>query len=239
MALRETGYAKTPDETYIAYQTIGEGPIDLVYQFDWFGNVDAIWEDPDLASIFGGLASFSRLILHDRRGTGLSSRSVPVPNLETRIEDLCVVLERSARERPVLGGEREGGAPNLLLAATDPQRVRSLFWYSPSARSTRAPRNPRRTVPGRDSGGRSDLGIHRGARDCRSHRRAPEPRSGRSEQLLERLADDRVEVRTEGRTTDPGSLAQLPVATIVDRRHGPSVRRLPGQLLAEPGLLTR
>jgi class 3 adenylate cyclase len=142
MALRDTGYAKTPDETYIAYQTIGEGPIDLVYQFDWFGNVDAIWEDPDLGSIFGGLASFSRLILHDRRGTGLSSRNVPVPNLETRIEDLCVVLDKIGAERPVLAGEREGGAPNLLLAATDPQRVRSLFWYSPSARSTRAPDYP-------------------------------------------------------------------------------------------------
>ncbi len=142
MALRDTAYAKTPDETYIAYQTIGEGPIDLVYQFDWFGNVDAIWEDRDLGSIFGGLASFSRLILHDRRGTGLSSRNVPVPNLETRIEDLCVVLDKIGAERPVLGGEREGGAPNLLLAATDPQRVRSLFWYSPSARSTRAPDYP-------------------------------------------------------------------------------------------------
>jgi pimeloyl-ACP methyl ester carboxylesterase len=142
MALRDTGYAKTPDETYIAYQTIGDGPIDLVYQFDWFGNVDAIWEDPDLGNIFRGLASFSRLILHDRRGTGLSSRNVPAPNLETRIEDLCVVLDRIGAERPVLGGEREGGAPNLLLAATDPQRVRSLFWYSPSARSTRAPDYP-------------------------------------------------------------------------------------------------
>ena len=60
----------------------------LVYQFDWFGNVDAIWEDPDLRVIFEGLASFSRLILHDRRATGLSSRSVPVPDLETRIGDL-------------------------------------------------------------------------------------------------------------------------------------------------------
>jgi class 3 adenylate cyclase/pimeloyl-ACP methyl ester carboxylesterase len=142
MAPRDTRYARTPDETYIAYQTNGEGPIDLVYQFDWFGNVDAIWEDPDLANIFAGLASFSRLILHDRRGTGLSSRNVPVPNLETRIEDLCVVLDKIGAERPVLGGEREGGAPNLLLAATDPQRVRSLFWYSPSARSTRAPDYP-------------------------------------------------------------------------------------------------
>jgi len=142
MALRDTGYAKTPDETYIAYQTIGDGPIDLVYQFDWFGNVDAIWEDQDLGSIFGGLASFSRLILHDRRGTGLSSRNVPAPNLETRIEDLCVVLDKIGAKRPVLGGEREGGAPNLLLAATYPQRVRSLFWYSPSARSTWAPDYP-------------------------------------------------------------------------------------------------
>ena len=139
---RDTRYARTSDGAYIAYQTIGTGPIDLVYQFDWFGNVDAIWEDPDLRVIFEGLASFSRLILHDRRATGLSSRGVPVPDLETRIGDLRAALDMIGAERPVLGGEREGGAPNVLFAATHPHRVRSLFWYSPSARSTWAPDYP-------------------------------------------------------------------------------------------------
>lgn len=117
---RDTRYARTSDGAYIAYQTIGSGPIDLVYQFDWFGNVDAIWEDPDLRVIFEGLASFSRLILHDRRATGLSSRNVPVPDLETRIGDLRAALDTIGAERPVLGGEREGGAPNVLFAATHP-----------------------------------------------------------------------------------------------------------------------
>ena len=78
----ETRYAKTPDGVYIAYQVLGEGPVDVVWQFDWLGNVDTIWGHPPSAEWFRGLASFSRLILHDRRGTGASSRNVDPPNLE-------------------------------------------------------------------------------------------------------------------------------------------------------------
>ena len=66
----KTGYAKTDDGVYIAYQTLGDGPIDIVWQFDWLGNVDTIWEYRPSAEWLQGLASFSRLILHDRRGTG-------------------------------------------------------------------------------------------------------------------------------------------------------------------------
>src|SRR6476620_4195413 len=76
-----TKYAKTPDGVYLAYQTVGDGPIDIVWQFDWLGNVDTIWEYRPSAEWFRGLASFSRLILHDRRGTGASSRNVDPPNL--------------------------------------------------------------------------------------------------------------------------------------------------------------
>ena len=67
------------DGVYIAYQTVGDGPIDIVWQFDWLGNVDTIWEYRPSAEWFRGLASFSRLILHDRRGTGASSRNVDPP----------------------------------------------------------------------------------------------------------------------------------------------------------------
>ena len=139
---RTFGYARTTDGAYIAYLTVGDGPIDLVWQFDWFGNVETIWELPDFTRLFSGLASFSRLILHDRRATGLSSRNVAVPDLETRVADLVCVLDAVGADRPVLGGEREGGAPNALLAATLPERARSIIWLDPSTRSTWAPDFP-------------------------------------------------------------------------------------------------
>ena len=77
MDIPDTRYAKTPDDVYIAYQTFGERSIDLVWQFDLFGNLDVMWELPMWETFFRALAGFSRVILHDRRGTGLSSRNVP------------------------------------------------------------------------------------------------------------------------------------------------------------------
>jgi class 3 adenylate cyclase len=131
----DTRYARTPDGAYIAYQVVGEGPVDLVWQFDFFGNVDVVWEQPRYASWWRELSSFTRLILHDRRGTGLSSRNVPVPDLETRVQDLRCVLDAVGSERVVLGGHIEGGAPNVLFASTDPERVSSIVWWEPNARA--------------------------------------------------------------------------------------------------------
>ena len=138
----DTRYVKTADGTYIAYQTVGEGQIDIVWQFEWLGNVDTIWEYRPYAEWFRGLASFSRLILHDRRGTGASSRNVEPPNLETRVADLEAVLDEVGTDRVVLGGAYEGGAPNVLLAATSPERIHSIFWWYPSPRTTKAPDYP-------------------------------------------------------------------------------------------------
>jgi class 3 adenylate cyclase len=134
----DTRYAKTPDGVYIAYQTFGEGPIDLVWQFDFFSNLDVMWELPRWDTFFRALAGFSRVILHDRRGTGLSSRNVPAPNLETRVADLLTVLDTVHSERPVLAGTFQGGTPNMLLAAAHPERVHSLVWDHPQARSLQA-----------------------------------------------------------------------------------------------------
>jgi class 3 adenylate cyclase len=138
----ETHYLKTHDGVYLAYQTLGDGPIDIAWQFEWLGNVDTIWEYRVFAEWFLGLASFSRLILHDRRGTGASSRNVGPPNLETRVEDLKAVLDAVGSERPVLGGALEGGAPNVLFAASAPERVQSLFWWYPKPRTTATPDYP-------------------------------------------------------------------------------------------------
>jgi class 3 adenylate cyclase len=139
---RRFDYARAADGAYIAYMVAGDGPIDLVWQFDYFGNLDVIWEPPEYGRMLEGLASFCRLILHDRRATGLSSRNVGVPNLETRVSDLIAVLDAVGSERPVLGGEREGGAAGVMLAATRPERARSLIWHVPSPRSVWAPDYP-------------------------------------------------------------------------------------------------
>jgi class 3 adenylate cyclase len=138
----ETHYEMTPDGVYIAYQVAGEGPVDVAWQFDFVGNVDVMWESPVFGPLFRGIASFARLILHDRRGTGLSSRNVSPPDLETRIADFRVVLDAVGSERPVLAGVIEGGAANALLAATSPERVQSIVWWGPSARSVWSPDYP-------------------------------------------------------------------------------------------------
>jgi class 3 adenylate cyclase/pimeloyl-ACP methyl ester carboxylesterase len=138
----DTRYAQTPDGVYIAYQVAGEGPVDVAWQFDFFGNVDVMWESDVFGPLFRGIASFARLILHDRRATGLSSRDVSPPNLETRVADLLVVLDAVGSERPVLAGLSEGGSPNLLLAASIPERVQSIVWWEPSPRSVWSPDYP-------------------------------------------------------------------------------------------------
>jgi len=133
MEVRDTRYAITPDGVYLAYQAVGEGPLDLVWQFDHTGDVDLAWESPLMGTLLRSLAGFSRVILHDRRGTGLSSRNVPPPNLETRVSDLRVVLEAVGSDRPVLAGVLEGGAPNVLFAATYPEQVHSIKLTSPDS----------------------------------------------------------------------------------------------------------
>jgi class 3 adenylate cyclase/pimeloyl-ACP methyl ester carboxylesterase len=138
----DTHYARAPDGTFLAYQVIGEGPLDLLEQVDWPGNLDMHWEDPDGELWYRGLSSFSRLILHDRRGIGLSSRNVALPNLETRVADTLTVLDAVGSERPVLSGTYESGAPNALLAATRPDRVRALVWVEPLPRYGWAPDFP-------------------------------------------------------------------------------------------------
>jgi class 3 adenylate cyclase/pimeloyl-ACP methyl ester carboxylesterase len=142
LMIPETRYAKTADGVYLAYQAVGDGPVDIAWQFDFFGNVDLCWEQPLLGDWLRGLASFSRLILHDRRATGLSSRNVAAPNLETRIADLRVVLDAVESDRPVLAGFSEAGALGALFAASIPDRVSALAWWSPSGRSTWAPDYP-------------------------------------------------------------------------------------------------
>jgi class 3 adenylate cyclase len=138
----DTHYVKTSDGVYLAYQVVGDGPIDVLEQVDWPGNLDMMWEDIDGTRWYEELASFSRLILHDRRGIGLSSRNVDLPNLETRVADTLTVLDAVGARYPVLTAVFEAGAPNALLAATRPDRVRALVWIEPTPRYGWAPDYP-------------------------------------------------------------------------------------------------
>lgn len=130
----ETRYAKTADGVYLAYQVVGSGP-DVAVDFHLFaGNVDLIWEEPDWGPLLTGLSQFARLILHDRRGTGASSRNVSPPNLETRAADLLAVLDAVGSGAPVLAAAASTGAMHALFAATHPERTSGLFWNYPRPR---------------------------------------------------------------------------------------------------------
>ena len=142
MDVPETGYARAEDGAYLAYQWVGEGPPDLVWQPDWPGNIDVEWEFPAHRALLTALASISRLILHDHRAIGLSSRNVPVPNLETRVADLLAVLDAVGTERPILVGVGSSGACNALLAATHPGRASGVAWLDPLPRTSWAPDYP-------------------------------------------------------------------------------------------------
>src|ERR671922_1891101 len=123
----ETRYAKSGDLN-IAYQVVGEGPLDLIYVPGWISNVELNWEEPSHAHVLDRLASFSRLILFDKRGTGLSDPVAldRLPTLEQRMDDLRAVMDAAGSERAALFGSSEGGLMSVLFAATYPERTRAL-----------------------------------------------------------------------------------------------------------------
>jgi pimeloyl-ACP methyl ester carboxylesterase len=123
-----TRYTKSGD-TNIAYQVVGDGPRDLVYVPGFASNIDVMWEDPDTARFLGTLASFSRLIVFDKRGTGMSD-AVPLdrlPTLEERMDDVRAVMDTVGSERAALMGHSEGGNMSILFAATYPDRCDGLI----------------------------------------------------------------------------------------------------------------
>ncbi len=139
----ETRIATTSDGIYLAYQVVGSGPVDMVMDLHAFaGNVDLIWDEPDWGPLLTGLTEFARLIIHDRRGSGASTRQAPPPNLETRAADLLTVLDVIGSEAPVLGAGASTGAMHALFAATYPDRTSGLVWNYPRPRLAWAPDYP-------------------------------------------------------------------------------------------------
>jgi pimeloyl-ACP methyl ester carboxylesterase len=137
----ETRYVKSGD-VHIAYQVIGSGPIDVVFVPGFVSNVEAVWESPDRANFFRRLASFSRLIFFDKRGTGMSDRSSQIFSLEQRMADVQAIMDHAGSERAALFGISEGGPMSFLFAATYPQRTLALAVYGSYAKRSWAPDYP-------------------------------------------------------------------------------------------------
>jgi pimeloyl-ACP methyl ester carboxylesterase len=141
MEVPQTRYARS-GEVHIAYQVVGDGPADLVLVPGFVSNVEAIWSSPARARLFQRLASFSRLILFDKRGTGMSDRTSQVFTLEQRMEDVQAVMDAAGSERATLFGFSEGGPMSLLFAASFPQRTAGLILYGSYAKRSWAPDYP-------------------------------------------------------------------------------------------------
>jgi class 3 adenylate cyclase len=125
---------------HIAYQVAGEGPVDVVLVQGWATNLDLWWEDPEWSAFYERLAAFSRLILFDKRGTGLSDRvSVrEMPTLEERMDDVRAVMDAAGSQSAVVLGISEGGPMSVLFAATHPERTRGLVLYGSFPRIMKA-----------------------------------------------------------------------------------------------------
>jgi pimeloyl-ACP methyl ester carboxylesterase/DNA-binding winged helix-turn-helix (wHTH) protein len=134
----ETMYARSGDVN-IAYQVIGDAPLDLVFVMGWVSHLEYFWREPTFARFLLRLASFSRLILFDKRGTGLSDR-VPInqlPTLEQRMDDVRAVMDAVGSERAALCGVSEGGPMCSLFAATYPEKTLALVMIGTYAKRIR------------------------------------------------------------------------------------------------------
>jgi len=126
----QTRYAVSGDVN-IAYQVIGDGPIDLVFVMGWVSNIDEFWTEPSFANFLLRLARFSRLIVFDKRGTGLSDRvdEKRLPTIEQRMDDVRAVMDAAGSKKAALFGISEGGPMCIVFAATYPDRVHSLMTF--------------------------------------------------------------------------------------------------------------
>jgi class 3 adenylate cyclase len=139
--LPETKFTQSGDVS-IAYQVVGSGPLDLLIVPGFISHLEQAWEDPGYSRFLQRLASFSRLIQFDKRGTGLSDRIAEIPTLEQRMDDVRAVMDATGSERAALFGISEGGPMSVLFAATYPERVSAMVLYGSIARGAWAPDYP-------------------------------------------------------------------------------------------------
>jgi len=129
----ETRYAKS-GQVNIAYQVVGEGDLDLVMVPGFVSHLEVAWEQPNLAHFFSRLASFSRLILFDKRGTGLSDPVSSAPTMDERMDDIRAVMDAAGSTRAAIFGVSEGGTLSILFAHRHPDRATALILYGSWAR---------------------------------------------------------------------------------------------------------
>ena len=137
----ETQYALSGD-LRIAYQVLGEAPIDLVHAPGWVSHLEYGWEEPSLAHFNRELAAFSRLLLFDKRGTGLSDRAAGLPDIQQRMEDVRAVMDAAGSHRAVIFGWSESASMAIAFAATYPMRSIALVLFGAYARREWAPDYP-------------------------------------------------------------------------------------------------
>ena len=139
----ETRYARNGD-VHLVYQVIGDGPIDLMLFGTFVSHVELNWENPSISRFLRGLASFSRLIVFDKRGVGMSDPVATdiAPTLEERMEDVRAVMDAAGSEQAAIFGLSEGGPLGVLFAATYPERTLALVMFGAYARTVRAPDYP-------------------------------------------------------------------------------------------------
>jgi len=134
-------YAKSGNVS-IAYSVVGNGPVDIVFVPGFVSNVEYGWYDGGLAHFYASLAAFSRLIVFDKRGTGLSDALEPGVPLETRMDDVRAVMDAAGSERAVIFGYSEGGSMAALFAAADPERTIGLILYGALIAGSWSPQTP-------------------------------------------------------------------------------------------------
>ena len=133
-----SSYAKSGD-LHIAYATAGEGPIDMVWVTPTVSHVEYLWTEPSLEAALEQLTSFCRVVMFDRRGSGMSDPILGAPTLEEQMDDVHAVMDAVGSEQAALVGSIEGGPMAMLFAASHPDRVSHLILYGTFARSTWAP----------------------------------------------------------------------------------------------------
>ena len=142
MAVPETRYARC-GEDYIAYQTVGEGPRDIVFMSAWFSHVDGRWEEPRFAAMLRRLGTMGRLIVFDKRGSGASDPlQVADPTWEDWADDIRAVMDAVGSQQATIVGVGDSGPLACLFAATQPNRVHSLVLVNTGARLMRGPDYP-------------------------------------------------------------------------------------------------
>jgi class 3 adenylate cyclase len=137
-----TRYAVTEDGVHIAYQTIGDGPVDIVFVHSFLSHIEIFWELPSFERFLRELGAGARVIVFDKRGVGLSDRLSSIPTLEARMDDLRAVLDAVGSARPLIIGDGEGAALAAMFAATYPERTLGLVLWGGSVRTAWAPDYP-------------------------------------------------------------------------------------------------